>query len=114
MSIFGGVISVKDVSFLLFSVFVIAALGYLLGRITIKGISLGTAGVFVAALVYGALFYDPLSAALQIGGSTYVKEGLKVVENIGLLFFVPAVGFIAGPNFFKNLKRIFFRKPNVH
>lgn len=107
MSIFGGVISVKDVSFLLFSVFVIAALGYLLGRITIKGISLGTAGVFVAALVYGALFYDPLSAALQIGGSTYVKEGLKVVENIGLLFFVPAVGFIAGPNFFKNLKKNF-------
>ena len=49
MSIFGGVISVKDVSFLLFSVFVIAALGYLLGRITIKGISLGTAGVFVVA-----------------------------------------------------------------
>lgn len=107
MNLFGGVISVKDVSFLLFSVFVIAVLGYLLGRITIKGISLGTAGVFVAALVYGALFYDPLSAALKISGSTYVKEGLKVVENIGLLFFVPAVGFIAGPNFFKNLKKNF-------
>ncbi|MBQ8642961.1 MAG: permease [Clostridia bacterium] len=107
MSIFGGVISVKDVSFLLLSVFVISALGYLLGRITIKGVSLGTAGVFVAALVYGALFYEPLSATLQIGDGSYVKEGLKVVENIGLLFFVPAVGFIAGPNFFKNLKKNF-------
>ena len=29
------------------------------------------------------------------------------MENIGLVMFVTAVGFIAGPNFFKNLKKNF-------
>ena len=105
MSIFGGVISVSGVSFLMFSVFVIAALGYLLGRVTIKGISLGTAGVFIVALLYGALFYDKLAAALTSNDVTYVSNGLKIVENLGLVLFVTAVGFIAGPNFFKNLKK---------
>lgn len=56
MNLFGGVISVTGISFLMFSVFIIAALGYMLGRVTIKGISLGTAGVFVIALLYGAFF----------------------------------------------------------
>ena len=39
--------SLGSVSFLLISVFIIATLGYMLGRITIKGVSLGTAGVFI-------------------------------------------------------------------
>ena len=43
-------------NFLMLSVFAIAAFGYILGRITIKGISLGTAGVFVIALIYGGFF----------------------------------------------------------
>ncbi len=107
MSLFGGVISVGGISFLMMSLFVIVALGYLLGRVTIKGVNLGTAGVFIVALLYGALFFEPLSKALSSGGTTYVNNGLKIVENIGLLFFVPAVGFIAGPNFFKNLKKNF-------
>jgi len=107
MKLLGGLISVGGVSFLMLSIFAVAMVGYLLGRITIKGISLGTAGVFVAALVYGALFYEPLAAALTVGEATYVSNGLKIVENMGLLFFVPAVGFIAGPNFFKNLKKNF-------
>ncbi|MBE6962472.1 MAG: hypothetical protein E7445_08480, partial [Ruminococcaceae bacterium] len=33
--------------------FAVVAVGYLLGRITIKGISLGTAGVFIVALLFG-------------------------------------------------------------
>jgi len=107
MSLFGGVVSVGGISFLMLSIFVIAALGYLLGRITIKGVSLGTAGVFIVALVYGALFFDKVEAALTSGGVTYVSNGLKIVENMGLVLFVTAVGFIAGPNFFKNLKKNF-------
>ena len=35
--------SINAASFLMLSVFAIAAFGYILGRITIKGISLGTA-----------------------------------------------------------------------
>ena len=81
--------------FMLF-VFVIAALGYLLGAISVKGVALGTAGVFVVALLFGAFFPDKMDTSW-----------LKVVENMGLILFVTAVGFIAGPTFFGNLKRNF-------
>lgn len=87
----------------MFSVLVIAALGYVVGRITIKGISLGTAGVFLIAIIYGCIFYDKLDA--QTAG--YTKNALKIVENLGLILFVTSVGFIAGPKFFGNLKKNF-------
>ncbi len=107
MNLFGGVIPVTGVPFMIFALLVIAAVGYLLGAITIKGINLGSAGVFVAALLFGALFFPQLESALTSGGSTYASNALKVVENLGLVFFVTAVGFIAGPNFFGNLKKNF-------
>ena len=107
MVLFGGILSIKAITFLSFSVFVIAALGYLLGRITIKGVSLGTAGVFIVALLFGAFLYNPLSAQLKVGGSTYVSNALKIVENLGLILFVTSVGFIAGPSFFGDLKKNF-------
>ena len=49
MSLFGGVISISNISTLLVVVFAVLMFGYLLGRITIKGISLGDAGVFIIA-----------------------------------------------------------------
>lgn len=111
MDFFDGILTIKEVSFLMFSVLAIAAVGYILGRITIKGVSLGTAGVFIIALVYGCLFYDDLTAQLMAGGEelkvTYVKNALKTVENLGLILFVTAVGFIAGPSFFGNFKKNF-------
>ena len=96
-------LSVKEVVFLVFSVFAIAAVGYALGRVTIKGVNLGTAGVFIVALLYGCFLYTPLKD--QLNG--YVTNGLKIVENLGLMLFVSAVGFIAGPKFFGNLKKNF-------
>ena len=57
--------SINAANFLMLSTFGIAAVGYLLGRITIKGISLGTAGVFVIALVYGAFFRHLLQFPLR-------------------------------------------------
>ncbi|MBQ7699812.1 MAG: permease [Clostridia bacterium] len=111
MSLFGGALSVKGVTFLIFSVFVIAAAGYGLGRIKIKGVSLGTAGVFIIALLYGCFFFNTLAAELSVKSGevslTYVSNGLKTIENIGLIMFVTAVGFIAGPGFFHNLKKHF-------
>lgn len=103
MVLFGGVISIKTITFLMFSVFAVLFLGYLLGRITIKGVSLGTAGVFIIALVYGAIFGTQISEQLP----DYYSNALKILENLGLVWFVAAVGFIAGPNFFKNLKKNF-------
>ena len=107
MVLFGGILSIKTISFLVFCVFVIAGLGYLLGRITIKGVSLGTAGVFIVALLFGAFLYNPLAAQLKVGGATYVSNALKIVENLGLILFVTSVGFIAGPSFFGDLKKNF-------
>lgn len=111
MSLFGGVISITSITFLMFSIFVITAVGYSLGRITIKGVDLGTAGVFIIALLYGAIFSKVLDGTLvqTIGdqSAAYTTNALKIVENIGLILFVTSVGFIAGPNFFKNLKKNF-------
>ena len=107
MILFGGILSIKSISFLVFCVFLIAGLGYLLGRITIKGVSLGTAGVFIVALLFGAFLYNPLSEQLKVSGTTYVSNALKIVENLGLILFVTSVGFIAGPSFFGDLKKNF-------
>ncbi len=103
MSLFNGVIPITGITFLIFCVLMIAASGYALGRITIKDISLGTAGVFITALVFGCFFYEPLSAQLP----DYTKNALKIIENIGLILFVTSVGFIAGPKFFSNMKKNF-------
>ena len=116
MVLFGGILSIKTISFLVFCVFLIAGLGYLLGRITIKGVSLGTAGVFIVALLFGAFFYGidkegnivgGLAKQLVVGNKSYVSNALKIVENLGLILFVTSVGFIAGPSFFGDLKKNF-------
>lgn len=73
----------------LLAIFLIAAIGYLIGGIKIKGISLGTAGVLLVALVFGHF-------GAEIPG---------VVRNFGLSCFVTAVGFIAGPKFFRDFKK---------
>ena len=104
MDLFNGILAIHGVSFLMISVMVIAALGYILGRITIKGVSLGTAGVFIVALIYGCVFYDKLSTEIS---ADFVGNALKIVDNLGLILFVTAVGFIAGPNFFGNFKKNF-------
>ena len=103
MNLFGGVVTITGITFLAFCIFAILTVGYALGRITIKGISLGSAGVFIIALVFGCLFYDDLDAQL----SGYTINALKIVENIGLILFVSSVGFIAGPKFFSNMKKNF-------
>lgn len=103
MNLFGGVIPITGVTFLMFCVFAISAIGYALGRITIKGVNLGTAGVFIIALVFGCTFYGALDAQLP----DYTTNALKIVENLGLVLFVSSVGFIAGPKFFSNMKKNF-------
>lgn len=107
MVLFGGILSITTVTFLVFCVFLIAGLGYLLGRITVNGISLGTAGVFIVALLFGAFIYHLLEGQLLVAGKSYVSSALKIVENMGLILFVTSVGFIAGPSFFGDLRKNF-------
>ena len=104
MTLFGGVIPITGLAFLMFCIFAILAVGFLIGRITIKGISLGSAGVFLAALLFGCLFYGNFESGL---GSYDAKSSLKIIENLGLILFVTSVGFIAGPKFFSNMKKNF-------
>lgn len=106
-------ISITGIPFLMLCVLCIAGLGYLLGRISIKGVSLGTAGTFIVALIFGCLFYGQLESALAIKDASgevitnYTSQALKVIENLGLILFVASVGFIAGPGFFANMKKNF-------
>ena len=94
-------------------IFVICALGYLLGAITIKGVNLGTAGVFLVAILFGFLctlnFGDvPVIGAFHVThGSSVVDTMGGSIQNLGLIMFVGSVGLIAGPNFFKNLSKNF-------
>ena len=103
MELFGGVVPITGITFLVFCIMAILAVGYALGRITIKGVSLGSAGVFIIALVFGCLFYGKLEEQLP----EYTTNALKIVENLGLILFVSSVGFIAGPKFFSNMKKNF-------
>lgn len=111
MNLFGGVIPITGITFFMFSIFAIIVVGFALGRITIKGISLGDAGVFIMALVFGCLFYKELDAELSVKiagvAVSYTEKALKIVENLGLILFVTSVGFIAGPKFFGNFKKNF-------
>ncbi len=108
-----GVKSVFGFSAFLFGMFVIVVLGYMLGRITIKGVNLGTAGVFLVAILFGlACTYIPADTPI-IGGLHLETSSVTLgyykgaVSNIGLVLFVGSVGFIAGPKFFRNFAKNF-------
>ncbi len=111
MTLLNGVISISNIYTLLFVIFSVLLFGYLLGRITIKGISLGDAGVFIIALFVGALCFNVDEAgALLFNASAKPYDfntGLSIVEALGLVLFVTSVGYIAGPKFFGNFKRNF-------
>jgi len=93
----------------LFFVFLIASIGYLVGGIEIKGISLGTAGVLLAALAFGILANR--IGSFELGGKTIVlfddtlKSMYSFISSIGTALFVTSVGLIAGPKFFHNMNR---------
>ena len=69
--------------------FGILAIGCWIGQISIKGISLGAAGVLFVALVFGHF------------GFKVPKE----IMDLGLVLFVYSVGLQAGPRFFRMFKR---------
>ena len=110
MKFLGGVISINDIYTLLFVVFGVLLAGYALGRITVKGVSLGDAGVFIIALLVGALCFSMTADGLVFSASAKpydYKSAMKLIEGLGLVLFVTSVGYIAGPKFFGNFKRNF-------
>ncbi len=73
----------------MFVLFAILTIGAWIGQWSWRGISLGTAGVLFAALVFGHF------------GLSIPKE----VMDFGLILFVYSVGLTAGPSFFRTFRR---------
>ena len=71
-----------------FALFLIIALGFILGRIKIKGLSLDVSAVIFIALLFGHF------------GVTIPKE----LGNIGLVLFIFTIGIQAGPGFFDSFR----------
>ena len=71
--------------------FVVASIGYFIGNIRVKGISLGVAAVLFTGLIFGALNTD-----LTIP---------SIITNLGLVLFVYSIGLKSGPAFFKSYKK---------
>lgn len=70
----------------LFTLFLVAAIGYPLGRIKVRGTSLGVAAVLFVGLAVGAL-----DANLKLPETIY---------QLGLVIFVYTIGLSSGPSFF--------------
>ena len=72
-----------------FSLFVIIAVGFLLGRIKVKGISLDISAVIFIALIFGHY------------GVIIPKD----FQRIGLVLFIFTIGLQAGPGFFESFRK---------
>lgn len=71
--------------------FIVSAVGYAIGRIKIKGSSLGVAAVLFVGLAAGSLHPD-----LKLP---------DIVFELGLIIFVYTIGLSSGPGFFASFKR---------
>ena len=71
----------------------ISAVGVVLGRIKIKGISFGAGAVFFTGIIMGHLGFeiDP--------------QMLSLAQNFGLIIFVYTLGLQVGPGFFSSIKK---------
>ena len=69
--------------------FIIIAIGYTVGRIGIKNITLGDSAVLLVALIFGHF-------------GVVIPD---IFQTCGLLFFVTSVGLTAAPEFWVNIKK---------
>ena len=94
---------------MVFIIFLVGTVGYLLGAVDVKGISLGTAGVLLAALLYGIL--ASFVPSFNVGAKEIVlfsadlKTKFSLVSSLGTAMFVTSVGLIAGPKFFRTFNK---------
>ena len=105
----------------IFYVALIATVGYLVGRIKIKGISLGTAGVLLIALLFGifASYYPYITigethipifikSQIELADGTVLAATSKLfslISSLGTALFVTSIGLIAGPKFFRTFNK---------
>ncbi len=82
-------LSIQESALTVLELFLIAALGYCVGAVKVRGIGLGSSAIFLVALVFGH-FGVSFPAALQ---------------TTGMVLFITSVGVSAGPSFVGNLRR---------
>ncbi|MDO4941053.1 MAG: hypothetical protein Q4E33_05120 [Erysipelotrichaceae bacterium] len=91
------------------TIFTIIVLGYLIGNIKIKGISLGSAGILLVAILFGIFFNA--NPDISIGDNVInlfnsdIKSKYSLISSIGTVLFVTSIGFIAGPKFFRSFNK---------
>ncbi|MBK9253873.1 MAG: hypothetical protein IPM42_00145 [Saprospiraceae bacterium] len=71
--------------------FLVSAVGYLAGKIRLKGTGLGTSAVLFTGLIFGAM-----------NAEFHVPE---IIFQLGLVLFVYSVGLSSGPAFFQSFKK---------
>ena len=72
-----------------FAFFLMIAIGYMIGKIKIAGISLDISAILFVAMLFG-------------------HYGVKIdntIQNIGLVLFIYTIGMQAGPGFFETFKK---------
>lgn len=77
--------------FPLLLLFVVASLGYLIGTIKFKGVSLG-----VSAVLFTGLFFGAMDPSLQIP---------EIMFQLGLSIFIYSIGLTSGPAFFASYRK---------
>lgn len=112
MEFIAKLINPGQVAVVFLSAFLICFIGYCIGSIKVKGLCLGTAGVFLFALLFGYLCTLPGLADIPLLSKFFMADASDAkidifgfLGDMGLVLFVTAVGCIAGPKFFRNLKK---------
>ncbi len=72
-----------------FALFVIICLGFIIGNIKVKGVSLEVSAIIFVALVFGH----------------YGVQMPDIIEKIGLILFIYTIGLQAGPGFFDSFQK---------
>jgi len=75
----------------LLTIFIVAAIGYVVGKISIKGSSLGVAAVLFIGLLFGGLVPE-----IQIP---------EILLHLGLVFYLYSIGLSSGEAFFSSFRQ---------
>lgn len=83
--------------------FLLVALGSVVGHLKVKGISFGAAAVLFVAMGFTAL---AIGTGTDFHGEQYLHmlDVLEVIGSLGLALFTFCIGVISGPNFFASLR----------
>ena len=82
-------LELSNLAYSMLSLFAIGGLGYLISAIHFHGFSFGSVAIFIVALLFGHL------------GFSFPHE----LQTFGLILFMAAVGYSAGPGFLTSLRK---------